>query len=145
MKFSNNIHSLNFRGKRDINTTLPAEVKGRLKGISEDALQGQVIRWFRSQYPKMYWRLYSIPNAAKRSASVAARMKRTGMISGVADMFLGVVKNGYGGLYIELKVGYNKLTDNQATFKRENESHYEFKECRSLEDFIKVINEYLKL
>jgi hypothetical protein len=40
-------------------------------------------------------------------------MKREGVLAGVSDIMLPVARNGFHGLYIELKVGKNKASDNQ--------------------------------
>ena len=40
-------------------------------------------------------------------------MKRQGVKAGVPDICLPVARNGYHGLYIELKAGKNKATKNQ--------------------------------
>lgn len=111
--------------------------------ISEDALQSQCITWFRTQYKHLYWRLAAFPNGGKRNVREAVKLKKTGTLSGVWDMFLSVPKNGWHGMYIELKVGYNKLTVNQDKFWEENCNDYEFVVCRTLDEFIVAIDEYL--
>lgn len=112
--------------------------------ISEDALQAQCISWFRFQYPKLYWRLVAIPNGGKRNVIEAVKLKRTGTLSGCWDLFLSVPYKGYSGLFIEMKVGKNVLTDNQISFMEANEEDYRFNVCYSLEQFQNVVREYLK-
>ena len=57
--------------------------------------------------------LYHIPNEGKRSASQGARMRAEGLRAGVPDICLPVPRGGYSALYIELKAGRNKPTDDQ--------------------------------
>jgi hypothetical protein len=47
--------------------------------------------------------LYHIPNGGKRSATEAKRFKAEGVKAGVPDICLPVARQGYNGLYIELK------------------------------------------
>lgn len=59
--------------------------------------------------------LFHVPNEAKRSRSVAARLKAEGMKSGVPDLILPVARGVYHGLAIEMKRAKGgKLSDNQA-------------------------------
>lgn len=64
------------------------------------------------QYPELAL-LHHIPNGGKRNAREAASLKKQGVKSGVPDLSLPVARGGYHGLYIELKVGKNKTSDNQ--------------------------------
>jgi hypothetical protein len=47
--------------------------------------------------------MFHIPNGGKRNGLEAIRFKRMGVKPGVSDVFLPVAKNGYHGLWIELK------------------------------------------
>jgi glutamate synthase domain-containing protein 2 len=59
--------------------------------------------------------LFHVPNEAKRSRSVAARLKAEGMKSGVPDLILPVARGVYHGLAIEMKRAKGgKLSDNQS-------------------------------
>ena len=111
--------------------------------ISEDNLQAQCVEWFRIAYPKHVWSLYAIPNSGKRSIITAKNMKRTGQLPGVWDLHLCVPNNDWCGLYIEMKVGHNKLTDNQIAFADANQAHYKFVVCYTFEEFMEAINIYL--
>lgn len=57
--------------------------------------------------------LFHVPNDARRSPSVAGRMKAMGLKSGVPDLLLPVRRGIYSGLACELKVAPNKPTDTQ--------------------------------
>ena len=47
--------------------------------------------------------LHAIPNGGKRDARTAAKLKATGVKSGVYDVFLPVARCGFHGLYVEMK------------------------------------------
>ena len=47
--------------------------------------------------------LYSIPNGARTSISVAKRLKAEGLKKGVPDLILPIARLGYHSLYIEMK------------------------------------------
>lgn len=57
--------------------------------------------------------MHHIPNGGKRDKRTAVALKRQGVKAGVPDICLPVARNGYHGLYIELKAGKNKATKNQ--------------------------------
>jgi hypothetical protein len=59
--------------------------------------------------------LFHVPNEAKRSKALAARLKAEGMKSGVPDLILPVARGVYHGLAIEMKRAKGgKLSENQA-------------------------------
>ena len=57
--------------------------------------------------------LYAIPNGGKRNVVTAVRLKKEGVKPGVPDLCLPIARNGYHGLYIEMKAGKNKATKTQ--------------------------------
>ena len=75
--------------------------------MSESSEQIAVVQWFRLQYPK--YRLIAIPNGqwvalkGYGKFKLIEKYKAEGMTNGVSDLFLCVPKNGYGGLWIEMK------------------------------------------
>ena len=73
--------------------------------MSESTEQIAVVEWFRLQHPK--YRLISIPNGqmigGRNKFALIKKYKAEGMTPGVSDLFLCVPKNGYGGLWIEMK------------------------------------------
>ena len=82
----------------------------------EDALQAAVVKWFRYQYPEFAGNLWSCPNGGARNKITAALMKRTGQLAGVADLHLAIVRPTAPALFLELKVGKNKVSDAQRDF-----------------------------
>lgn len=81
----------------------------------ESQEQQNLFEWSKlsqSKYPELSL-LHAIPNAGKRNIVQGARMKREGMLAGVSDVMLPVARNGFHGLYIELKAGKGKASDSQ--------------------------------
>ena len=71
-------------------------------------------------------------------------MKGEGMRSGVADLILLVPKGLIHGLCIEMKTEKGKQSDEQKEFEKQVIAQgYSYEVCRSLEEFMKVINKYL--
>jgi len=103
--------------------------------MREDDLQTMIFDWARIktyQYPELEY-MYHVPNGGSRHAAEARKFKRMGVKSGVPDIVLPVPRGGYAGLYVELKVGNNKPTENQRRYLEFLESqgyctqvHYSF-------------------
>jgi hypothetical protein len=110
---------------------------------AEHDIQVACINWFRYQYPK--YLIFAIPNGGQRNVIVASKLKSEGVLSGVPDICIPIANNGFHGLYIEMKAGKNKPTDNQLTImdKLSNEG-YKCELCYSTDEFIKIVTEYLK-
>jgi hypothetical protein len=53
---------------------------------SEDHEQMMLVQWFRRTYPDV--RIFSVPNGGHRHPAVAAKLKATGVSSGVPDLFI---------------------------------------------------------
>jgi hypothetical protein len=110
---------------------------------NEDRLQSQCVRWFRLQYPNHV--LFAIPNGGNRNAVTGAVLKKTGTLAGVADLFLMHAAYCNHGLFIEMKVGKNTLTQTQKDFAdKAHAAGYGYMICRTLDDFIETVNEYLQ-
>ena len=115
----------------------------------EDKLQEACVRWFRYQYPDVV--IFAIPNGGSRNKIEAAKLKRTGTLSGVADLFVmypkwsqGVGMADYYGLFIELKIGKNKQTESQIKFADNAlKAGYTCVVCRSIDEFMQIVNDYL--
>ena len=64
---------------------------------------------------------------------------------GVPDILIFEPNKEYNGLMVELKVKYNKPTEEQKTWINNlNARGYKAVVCRSLEEFTKLFNEYFK-
>lgn len=115
---------------------------------SESTEQERVISWalfneYRCQELKM---LFHVPNGGSRNKAEAANLKRQGVKSGVPDLCLTVAKNGYHGLFIEMKYGKNKTTKEQKEWlKNLSESGYKTAVCYSADEAIREIARYLDI
>lgn len=110
---------------------------------NEEKIQAECVRIFRYMHQPLQWRFFSVPNGGKRDIVTAVKLKNTGAVSGVWDLFLSVPKGDHCGMFIEIKAGKNKLTENQIKFKEENCKDYAFEVCYSTSEFITAVNNYL--
>ncbi len=102
-------------------------------------------KWQEKKYPELKL-LYHCPNGGTRNKMEAANLKRQGVKAGVPDLFLPVPRGNSHGLFLEMKVGRNKCTDNQKKWIRAlMEQGYEVKVCYSCEEAIQVIKKYLNI
>lgn len=82
------------------------------KEEDEQAVLFAWAEYVKGQYPELEL-MYHVPNEGRRSIRTGARMKETGLKSGVPDICLPTAHGGFIGLYIEMKVKPNKPTENQ--------------------------------
>lgn len=110
--------------------------------------QQKIFQWAyyaRGRYPELEL-LYHIPNGGSRNKIEAANLKKQGVKAGVPDLCFPVARGGYHGLYIELKCGRNKPSDNQKKWiARLKEQGYAVLVCYGAEKAICAIENYLKL
>lgn len=57
--------------------------------------------------------IFAIPNGGKRHLRVATKLKAEGVTAGIPDLFLPHSNGAYFGLFVEMKAGKNKATENQ--------------------------------
>lgn len=118
--------------------------------MSESTEQQAVVEWFAMQYPKH--RLISIPNGqmigGRNKYALIAKYKAEGLTPGVSDLFLCFPKNGYGGLWIEMKAkgkGVKSLSDDQEIWLSDMEKiGYRAECCGGFDCARKVIIDYLE-
>ena len=97
-----------------------------------------------TQYPELAW-LHAIPNGGLRNQRVAIKLKAEGVKAGVWDVFLPVARQGFHGLYIEMKHGKNKLTPNQREFQEFiDRQGYAFAVCYNGETAYHLVEKYLE-
>jgi len=104
---------------------------------SEHDLQAQALEYIRLKArPGIF--AFAIPNAAKRSLRTAARLKREGMMSGVADVCV-LLDNGRTG-WLEFKTAKGRQSVAQQNFEARclNLAH-QYELCRDLDDVIAVL------
>lgn len=126
---------------------LVCKTKSRKKPYDEEhRIQCSCINWYRLKYPKLKNILFAVPNAARRSARNGAYMKEEGMLSGVADLILLKANRFYDALCIEMKTpsSKSKQTPSQEEWQKDAEANgAKYVVCRSLDEFIKVVTDYL--
>lgn len=110
----------------------------------ESQTQQACVRYFRLQYPRYAGCFFSVPNGGRRDTVTGAILKAEGALSGVADLFLSVPNNVHHGLYVEMKTRKGRQQDSQKAFQKAVEAQgYRYEICRSLDDFIALIKDYL--
>ena len=115
----------------------------------ESAHQAQVVEWSRwalkanpERYPHLDM-LHCSLNGVKLSGTQAKIAKGQGMLSGVPDLFLPVPKNGFHGLFIEIKSEKGRVTESQHWFLTNAESvGYKTVVCYSSKEAISAIQQY---
>ena len=121
-------------------------IKLKRRNAQPEAIeQAKVIAWARANernYPYLQL-LHCSLNGVKMTKAQAGRAIAQGMLSGVPDLFLPVPKNGYHGLFIEMKYGSNKVTENQEKFLQNAANvGYAISVCYSANEAIKRIEDY---
>jgi len=110
----------------------------------ESILQRACVRWFKMQYPNEL--IYANANGGYRSKIEAAIMKGEGVLSGVPDLFIAKPNRINAGLYIEMKAENGRLTENQKIISETLLTKgYEVKVVRNIDEFIKIVNNYLAI
>ena len=104
----------------------------------------RILAMYEDKYPLLKW-IHAIPNGGHRHISVAKRMKDSGVKSGVWDIFVPIPVDGYSGMYIEMKWGKNKLTENQIKFHAFIRGAYDWAVCYSAIEAAHAIGEYLNI
>lgn len=90
--------------------------------------------------------MFAIPNGGHRHISVAKRLKKEGVKSGIPDIFLPCYRGTYIGLWIEMKSKNGMVSENQKTWiSRLTQEGYKVKVCYGFDDAKEAILEYLSL
>ena len=88
--------------------------------------------------------IFHIPNEAKRSPAVAARLKAEGLRPGIPDLCVPVAKGIFHSLYIEMKDEKGRLTDAQIEWlvrlRKEGMCAYC---CKGAANAIELISRYM--
>jgi hypothetical protein len=114
--------------------------------ITEGRLQQNCLMFLNRYHREQERWFHSIPNGENRDLITAARLKATGLKSGVADTFLPEPRGVYHGLYVELKTPTGRLSDKQKEFiAAMRQRGYCVVVLDTLEAFRALISEYLPL
>lgn len=117
------------------------------KKVQHEAKEQELLfRWAELQkckYPALRL-LHAIPNGGSRHKIEAFNLKKQGLKSGVPDICLPSPNGKYNGLYIELKYGKNKASEEQLWWLDAlRDEGYHAKICYGWEDAKNTILEYL--
>ena len=116
---------------------------------TEDQEQAALFDWARmaeGAYPELQW-FHAIPNGGKRNIVTASKMKATGTKPGVPDTFLPVPRNGYHGLYIELKrrKGGRISPEQKKCMEFLRGLGYRVEVCMGFQEAVETIKDYLNM
>ena len=115
--------------------------------LSEGQEQSLLFKWASYNFgvmPELRW-MYHVPNGGARDIITASRLKAEGVKSGVPDICLPVARQGFHGLYIELKIKKNKPSDNQkAWLEALSEQGYKTSVCYGWEEASETLKTYLQ-
>jgi len=110
----------------------------------ESIIQGYCVSWFRSRYKLYGGLLWATPNGGHRNKATAGILKAEGVRRGVADLQLAVARGGAHGLFIEVKTSKGAQQPEQKQFQADVEAQgYQYILCRSVEEFIATVTNYL--
>lgn len=114
---------------------------------SEADYQAALFQWVNfkiQQGDERYKLIFHVPNGGSRHPLEAVNLKRQGVKSGVADVFVDIPSHNAHGLRIEMKSQKGKLQPSQVEFlKLEAKYGYLTVVCYSTDEAIKTIEEYL--
>lgn len=116
------------------------------KPPSDEEHQTQVacVNWFRLKYPKLRNVLFAIPNGGRRDKKTGATLKEEGVVAGVADLILLKRNQRHGALCVEMKTKSGNQSETQKKWQKEVEATgNKYVVCRSLDEFMKEITDYL--
>lgn len=112
----------------------------------EHRIQCSCVRWFSIKYPKLRAHLFAVPNGGKRDKVTAGKLKAEGALAGVSDLILLKSNKQYGALLIEMKTKDGRQSEEQRAWQEKitADGEYQYVICRSLDDFITEVTNYLR-
>lgn len=115
--------------------------------MSEAQEQRTLFQWaalLYQKYPELQW-MFHIPNGGSRDVIEAKHLKDQGVKSGVPDIFLPVPRGKFNGMFIEMKFGRGKTSENQDTWIAQlNDFGYRAVVCHGFEEAKKDIEDYME-
>ncbi len=107
--------------------------------MSEDALQISIIDYLKLVKPRAFY--FHVPNASKAHVSHRVKLKRMGLVSGVADLLF-ILPGGRIGA-IELKMAKGRQSDSQKDFEAIcGEFGVDYKIAHSIEEVAQILREW---
>lgn len=112
----------------------------------EEEMQMRIVRLMGEIYPQYADLLVHNANEFHGTMRQGARRKRLGVRKGFPDFSFFLPSKYYHGLHIELKYGRNGQSQEQKDYQKRLESvGYQYVVCRSEEDFIRGMSQYVTL
>jgi len=109
---------------------------------SESHLQITCFKWMAFQHSNII--AFAVPNGGQRNIREAVRFKREGVKAGVADIIILRPNKSKHGLLIELKTKIGRQSPEQKEFQKNVERwNYQYSICRSLDEFMKCVSDYI--
>ncbi len=118
----------------------------QLAGDSEHSQQVSLFIWASynfNKYPQLKF-MFAIPNGGLRDVRTASSLKAEGVKAGVLDIFLPWPNSKWSGLFIEMKWGKNRLTEEQKEFIAFAQLYYDYSVCYSWEEARDTLVGYLE-
>lgn len=110
--------------------------------MSEERLQSEVVKYIRLQYPKV--RFCASLGGIYTGPRQATKAKRTGYSRGFPDLQICEARNGYHGLFIEIKTHKGRATQVQKEWiEALNERGYKAEICKGLPECLQIIDDYM--
>jgi len=107
----------------------------------EDKLQNKVMYYLKLNYPDALFT--HVSNEGKRSPFERYKLKYLGAKAGIPDVMIFTPNKYYNGLAIELKVGYNKPSENQKNWIAQlNENNWKALWMNNFDEIITIIDQY---
>ena len=108
---------------------------------AEQNIQQEIVIWFTNNFCLKHHNprcvIFAVPNGGSRSVVEAMNLKKTGVLSGVADL---IVLMPLKMLFIEVKTDTGKQSPNQIDFKQRVEAlGFQYFIVRSLAEFQKIV------
>lgn len=124
----------------------------------EHKIQCACVKWFGYAHPELRGLLFAVPNGGARSKATAGMLKAEGVTAGVSDLILlvprcraNITENNAASieikhaLCIEMKTAKGRQSPEQKAWQAKVEKFgYKYVVCRSLDEFIVTIENYLK-
>lgn len=110
----------------------------------EHRLQSACVRYFDLKYSHLRGLLFAVPNGGRRDPVTGARLKAEGVVAGVADLLLLIPRGDKHGMCIEMKTKKGRQSPAQKEWHAKVEAFgYDYQVCRTFEDFVQIIENYL--
>ena len=133
-----------------MNARLQIPTVPRRKALDREGIeQASLISELQLRLPHAADLIYHVPNGGHRLKSVAAKLKKQGVVAGIPDLVLTMALGGYFGLYIEFKATPPNdaavSANQQERIRKLNEQGYLAIVCRGHFDAMEAIRDYLRL